>query len=114
MAVRVCRVVGSGRGSWGLGIGQFGVQAIRSIGTNLDSQYMRQSTVEKRLTNLEARVSELDSMVNQPSREKDWRRSIGVFTDDPLMQAVLDDSLHIRAADRSRAHRRTNKKASRA
>jgi len=75
---------------------------------------MRQSTIEKRLSNLEIRVSELDRMVNEPSLAKDWRRSIGAFTDDPAMQAVFDDALRIRAADRDRARRRTGKKPSRA
>ncbi len=75
---------------------------------------MRQPTIEKRLSELEVRVSELGRMVNQSSREKDWRRSIGAFTDDPAMQAVLVDALRIRAADRARAHRRVGKKPSRA
>ena len=75
---------------------------------------MRQPTIEKRLSNLEVRVSELDRIVNQPSHAKDWRRSVGVFTDDPAMQAVFADALRIRAADRARAHRRSGKKPSRA
>jgi len=70
---------------------------------------MRQSTVEKRLSNLETRVSELDRMVNDPAQAKDWRRSIGAFTDDPAMQAVFADALRIRAADRARAHRNGKK-----
>jgi hypothetical protein len=74
---------------------------------------MRQTTIEKRLSDLETRVSELGRIVNQPSRAKDWRRSIGAFTDDPAMQAVIDDALRIRAADRARAHRRSGKKPSR-
>lgn len=75
---------------------------------------MRQSTVEKRLSTLETLVSELERIVNQSAQAKDWRRSIGAFTDDPAMQAVFAGALHIRAADRARAHRRTGKKPSRA
>lgn len=75
---------------------------------------MRQSAIEKRLSNLETRVSELGRMVSQPSSAKDWRRSIGAFTDDPAMQAVLDDALRIRAADRARSDRRSGKKPGRA
>jgi len=75
---------------------------------------MRQSTVEKRLSNLETRVSELNRIINEPTQAKDWRRSIGAFTDDPAMQAVLDDAQRIRSADRARAHRRTARKPARA
>ncbi len=75
---------------------------------------MRQPTIEKRLSDLEIRVSELDRVVNQLPREKDWRRSVGAFTDDPAMQAVFVDAIRIRAADRARAHRRAAKKPSRA
>jgi len=75
---------------------------------------MRQPNLEKRLSALEVRVSELDRMVSQSPRAKDWRRSIGAFTDDPAMQAVFVNALRIRAADRARAHRRIGKKPSRA
>jgi hypothetical protein len=75
---------------------------------------MPQSTIEKRLSALEVRVSELDRMVSQSPRTKDWRRSIGAFTDAPAMQAVFVDALRIRAADRARAHRRIGKRTSRA
>ena len=75
---------------------------------------MRQSAVEKRLSALELRVSALDQMVSQAPRAKDWRRSIGAFTDDPAMQAIFVSALRIRAADRARAHRRVGKKPSRA
>jgi len=74
---------------------------------------MRQPTIEKRLSDLEGRISELSRIVHQSARAKDWRRSIGAFTDNPEMQAVLADALDIRAADRARAHRRSGKKASR-
>ena len=63
---------------------------------------MRQSTIEKRLSDLELRVSELGRIVSQSPRAKDWRRSIGAFTDHPGMQAVFVDALRIRAADRAR------------
>ncbi len=74
---------------------------------------MRQPTLEKRLTALEVRVSELDRMVSESPRRKDWRRSIGALTDDPRMQEIFVEALRIRAADRARAHRRVGKKTSR-
>jgi hypothetical protein len=74
---------------------------------------MRQATIEKRLSDLEGRISELSRIVHQSAPAKDWRRSIGAFTDNPEMQAVLADALSIRAADRARAHRRPGKKPSR-
>ncbi|HET6252129.1 MAG TPA: hypothetical protein VFE47_30870 [Tepidisphaeraceae bacterium] len=75
---------------------------------------MREISFEKRLSELERRVSELDRTLSQSARKKDWRRSIGVFTDDPSMQDILKNAMRIRANDRAQAHRRAAKKPVRA
>jgi hypothetical protein len=40
-------------------------------------------TLEKRLTELEKKVAELSAQPTRSNRKKDWRRSIGVFRNDP-------------------------------
>lgn len=40
-------------------------------------------TLEKRVAELEKKVAELSAQPIRPNRKKDWRRSIGVFRNDP-------------------------------
>jgi hypothetical protein len=40
-------------------------------------------TLEKRVTELEKKVAELSAQPTRSNRKKDWRRSIGIFRDDP-------------------------------
>ncbi|HET6249684.1 MAG TPA: hypothetical protein VFE47_18490 [Tepidisphaeraceae bacterium] len=70
---------------------------------------MHQVNIEKRLSALETRISELQRIVDGSPRAKDWRRSIGTFTDDPAMQQVLAEAQQIPAADRARVRRRAGK-----
>jgi hypothetical protein len=72
---------------------------------------MRKPTLEKRLSDLEFHVSELDRLVSRSPHAKDWRRSIGAFTDDRRMQAVFAEAMRIRAADRARVRRGSRVKA---
>jgi hypothetical protein len=74
---------------------------------------MSPQSVEKRLSALELRVAQLQAEVNQekPPR-KDWRRTIGAFTDDAGMQEILKEAMRLRERDRSklRARKRTKRK----
>jgi len=70
---------------------------------------MAQPTLEKRVAALEQQVAELKEAVIKGLRPKDWRRSIGMFTDDPGMQEVFQEAMKIREADRARARRRFTK-----
>jgi hypothetical protein len=38
---------------------------------------------------------------------KDWRRTIGIFTDDEGMKSVFQEALKLRDADRKKARSRT-------
>jgi hypothetical protein len=67
------------------------------------------------LARLEARVEALERELaslrqapggSGPPREKDWRRTIGMFTGDEGMQKVFEDAMKLREADRERARRR--------
>lgn len=51
---------------------------------------------------LEERLARLESLVEQQSRRrgKDWRRTIGMFDGDPVMQEIIDGALLARAEER--------------
>lgn len=73
---------------------------------------MSQNNLQERVAELEKQVAALRAelaRVRQAS-EMDWRRTIGMFGDDPGMKELFDEALKIREADRRRAPRRTKKK----
>jgi hypothetical protein len=46
-------------------------------------------TLEKRVKRLEKKVAELSAGVLRPKRSKDWRRTIGVFHNDPEFEEAV-------------------------
>ncbi|MBM4069544.1 MAG: hypothetical protein FJ271_11430 [Planctomycetes bacterium] len=71
---------------------------------------MPQPTVEQRLAKLEEQVQQLESERANGSRRPDWRRTIGIFTDDPSMQQLFSEAMRIREADRKKARRKRRSK----
>ena len=69
---------------------------------------MIRPNLEKRVESLEAQVAELRAA--RASVAKDWRRTIGAFTDDAGMQEILKEAMRLREADRNKARRATNRK----
>jgi hypothetical protein len=69
---------------------------------------MSQSPLERRVAALEDEVANLKIRLLGAPR-KDWRRTIGIFTDDPGMQEIFDEALKFREENR----RRTRPKARR-
>jgi hypothetical protein len=67
---------------------------------------MAELTLAQRVSTLEREVAELKEAVANGTPAKDWRRTIGMFTDDPGMQEVFREAMKIREADRERARRR--------
>lgn len=55
----------------------------------------------QRLTALERQVAEIYQRRTPP--EKDWRSTLGMFTDDPGMRELFDEAARIRQADRDAA-----------
>jgi hypothetical protein len=45
------------------------------------------------------------------SAQKDWRRTVGIFTDDPGMQELFADAQKIREADRKKVRRQSKKRS---
>ena len=66
-------------------------------------------SLEERIAVLEREVAELKASNGQPGK-KDWRRTIGMFTDDPFMKDVFAEAMKIREADRKKARRRARRK----
>jgi hypothetical protein len=45
-------------------------------------------TLEMRVGDLEKKVAELAAEPNRVARKKDWRRTVGIFKDDPDFEAA--------------------------
>jgi hypothetical protein len=66
---------------------------------------MAEPSLKERVVALEREVAELKAISKNGSSEKNWRRTIGMFTDDPDMQRLFAEALELREADRARARR---------
>ena len=65
-------------------------------------------SLEDRVAVLEQEVSELKARQGNGT-EKDWRRTIGRFTDNPGMKELFAEALKLREADRRKMRRRPTK-----
>jgi hypothetical protein len=66
-------------------------------------------SLEQRVALLEHELSELKSR-RENGREKDWKRTIGMFTDNPGMKELFAEAMKLREADRRKARRRPRRK----
>jgi hypothetical protein len=66
-------------------------------------------SLEQRVAALEQELAEL-KWRRRKGGEKDWRRTIGMFTDNPGMKELFAEAMKLRAADRSKARGRQHKK----
>ena len=66
---------------------------------------MAKSSLEERVIALEREVAELKVSSKNGTSGKNWRRTIGMFTDDPEMQRLFEEAMKLREADRARARR---------
>jgi hypothetical protein len=71
---------------------------------------MIRPNLEQRVEFLEAQVAELRAA--RANVAKDWRRTIGAFTDDAGMQEILREAMRLREADRQQARKPPSAKAS--
>lgn len=70
---------------------------------------MKTLTIEQRVAVLERELSDMKSRGGN-GRVKDWRRTVGVFTDNPQMKELFAEAMKLRAADRRKARRRQRTK----
>lgn len=62
--------------------------------------------LETRIQELEARLAEMAAeLASVQKGQKDWRRGIGFYKDDPRTEAVLESIAAAREADRRKARR---------
>jgi hypothetical protein len=60
-------------------------------------------SLEQRVATLERQMAVVVGLAGNGLRKKDWRRTVGMFTDDPEMQELFSEALQIREADRKKA-----------
>jgi hypothetical protein len=70
---------------------------------------MKSPTIAQRLAVLEHELSELKARRGH-GRVKDWRRTVGIFTDNPGMKELFAEAMKLREADRRKARRRQPRK----
>ena len=58
---------------------------------------MSNATLEERVSALEARVEQL---ARESRRQRDWRRTLGMFAGDELMKQINTEGRKVRQADR--------------
>jgi len=66
-------------------------------------------TLEQRVAILEQELSELKAQRGN-GHVKDWRRTVGMFTDNPGMKELFAEAMKLREADRRKARRRPQRK----
>ena len=75
------------------------------------SEYLAPLSLEQRVAALEEELAGLKSR-RRNGRAKDWRRTVGIFTDNPGIKELFREAIKLREADRNRARRRQPKKRS--
>jgi hypothetical protein len=66
---------------------------------------MAELTLKQRLAALEQQVATLLGRRTNGRPRKDWRRTVGVFTENPGMLEIFTEAQKLREADRKRAAR---------
>jgi hypothetical protein len=72
---------------------------------------MKPLSLEQRIAALEKEVADLKALQLQNGvPKKDWRRTIGIFTDNPGMLELFEEAMKLRAADRRQSRGRPAKR----
>lgn len=66
---------------------------------------MSMKQIEARVVELEREVARLKGDSGKPARPKDWRGTIGAFSNDPFMERVFEEAEKFREANRRSARR---------
>jgi hypothetical protein len=65
---------------------------------------MAEATLAERVATLEQLVAQLMHTSERTARKKDWRRTIGMFDGDPIMQEILAEGRRRREEDMQRKY----------
>jgi hypothetical protein len=69
---------------------------------------MTQPTLEERVAALEKLVVQILAKLPPPEPARDWRATVGMFANDPVMKEIDEAGRQIREADRRRTKRERN------
>ena len=58
------------------------------------------ASIEERVAALEETVAQVLSQSDSVVAKKDWRSTLGLFADDPIMKEINEEGRRIREADR--------------
>ena len=74
---------------------------------------MPKTSIEERLAALEAQVGKLlRTQGTKPApRVKDWRRTIGIFTDKPGVLQIFEEAMKLREVERAKARGTSRRRA---
>ena len=61
---------------------------------------MAEGTLEERVATLERLMAKLMRSTERAERTKDWRRTVGMFDSDPIMQEIIAEGRRLREEDR--------------
>jgi hypothetical protein len=61
---------------------------------------MAEETLEERVATLERLVATLMRTTERGEHTKDWRRTVGMFDRDPIMQEIMAEGRRLREEDR--------------
>lgn len=64
---------------------------------------MAETNLEERVAALEKQVANLMERILAPPPQSDWRSTLGMFKDDPVMREIQEEGRKIREADREQA-----------
>jgi hypothetical protein len=78
-------------------------------GKHLESSTMARATLEQRVAALEDQVQQLKATLESGEPGQDWRRTAGMFTDNPGMKQLFADAMKLREADRAKARKKRAK-----
>jgi hypothetical protein len=70
---------------------------------------MSHGSLEQRVAALEEQVANILAKHANGSRKKDWRRTVGMFTDNLQMQVLFAEAQKLREADRKKTRVRRTK-----
>lgn len=67
---------------------------------------MSAADIEHRVEALDAKYAQLEKLLRQQPSRGAWRNVVGMFADDPIIEALHEQSARIREQDRNSSHDR--------